>query len=370
MNQPAKGAQRLYSLDALRGFDMFWIIGFGHILEAYSKTKASPFWQFVHSQVTHKYWDGFSFWDLIFPLFMFMVGVAIPFSLGRSIEKGIPRGQLLKKVLIRGIVLIALGIIYNNRLELRPIAEIRFPSVLGKIGASYLLAAIIYLYAGRRSGWIWFVSLLVGYWLLLKFTSAPGYPMGDLSEPGNFMSYFDRSVLPGRLSRGIHDTVGLLCTLTGVCTVLFGVFAGDFLKNHQGTPMFKLRWMVVAGLLSLAVAFIWNMDFPFNKNLWSSSFVLLTSGLSILLFAVFYYIIDIRGWKKWSFFFRVIGVNSILAYLSEIFIDWHYSANAFFKWLGQLAGEPYDKVVLGFCALLIQWLFLYFLYKKKIFFKV
>lgn len=363
-------SQRLYSLDTLRGFDMFWIMGFGHIFETFAKDKSSPFWYFIYTQFTHTIWDGFTFWDLIFPLFMFMVGVSIPFSLGKSLDKGIPRSQLLKKVIRRGIILILLGIVYNNGLMLKPISDIRFPSVLGKIGASYMFAGILYLYTGKRAQWIWFWGILISYWLLLKFTSAPGFPPGDLSEPGNFMSYFDRSVLPGKLSRGIHDTVGLLCTVTGICTVLFGVFAGNFLKNYKSSQLFKAKWLAIAGLISIAIAFIWNMDFPFNKNLWSSSFVLLTSGMSIILFSVFYYIIDIRGWKKWTFFFRVIGVNSILTYMSEIFIDWRYTANAFFKWLGQLFGEPYDIVVLGLCAIAIQWLFLYFLYKKKIFFKV
>lgn len=367
--QPLK-PRRLYSLDALRGFDMFWIMGLGYIIKDYSAAQDTTFWNAIHTQFEHKIWHGFAFWDLIFPLFMFMAGVSTPYSIGRDLEKGITKRKLLFKVIKRGLILILIGIVYNNGLQLRPISEIRFPSVLGKIGATYMFACIIYLYANVRMQWVWFWAFLIGYWLLLKFTSAPGYPMGDLTEPGNFMSYLDRSILPGKLSRGIHDTVGLVCTIPGICNVSLGIFAGLFLKSNKATPSGKAKWLAIAGIISIALAMLWNLDFPYNKNLWSSSFVLLTGGLSLLLLSLFYYVIDVLGYKRWSFFFMVIGMNSILIYISPIFIDWAYTTNGLFKWLGQLVGEPYDKVILGFCALLVQWLFLYFLYKKKAFFRV
>lgn len=367
--QPAK-PQRLYSLDALRGFDMFWIMGLGSIIEDLTKGSSSSFWNAFSNQFEHPVWNGFTFWDLIFPLFMFMAGVSTPYSVGRELEKGKSKGELLIKVIKRGLILILLGIIYNNGLELRPIADIRFPSVLGKIGATYMFANIIYLYANKTMQWVWFWGFLVGYWLLLKFTSAPGYLPGDLTEPGNFMSYLDRSILPGKLSRGIHDTVGLICTIPGISNVLLGIFAGKLLKSTRFTPTGKAKWLAVAGIISIALAMLWNLDFPFNKNLWSSSFVLLTGGLSLMLLSLFYYVIDVLGYKRWTLFFRVIGMNSILIYISHIFIDWGYTANGFFKWLGQLVGAPYDKVILGLCALLMQWLFLYFLYKKKTFLRI
>lgn len=129
-------------------------------------------------------------------------------------------------------MLIVLGMIYNNGLQLRPVSNIRF-----LIGATYMFAAIIFLYANKIMQWVWFWFLLIGYWLLLKFNSAPGFPMGDLTMEGNFMSYLDRSVLSGRnLSRGIHDTIGLVCTVTGICNVLLGIFAGVFIKSNKVSP--------------------------------------------------------------------------------------------------------------------------------------
>lgn len=363
-------SQRLYSLDALRGFDMLWIMGLGFMIEDYSMGQSSPFWHFMYGQVTHKVWDGFSSWDLIFPLFMFMAGVSTPLSVDRALEKGKTKNELLWKIVKRGFILIILGMIEENGLQIHPFSQIRFPSVLGKIGASYMFASIIYLYAEKKMQWLWFGSLLIGYWLLLKFTSAPGFPMGDLSEPGNFMSYFDRSVLPGRLSRGIHDTVGLLCTITGVCTVLMGIFAGIFLKNKKYSQYSKVKWLALAGIISIVLGMLWNYDFPFNKNLWSSSFVLLTGGISSLLLALFYYIIDVKGWQRWSFPFRVIGMNSILAYMTPVFIDWAFTSTALFKWIQQLIGEPNGIIAIRIGAIILQWLFLYFLYKKKIFMKI
>ncbi len=361
---------RLYSLDTLRGFDMIWIMGLGELIERFAKTKDTPFWNAVAYNFKHPVWDGFAFWDLIFPLFMFLAGVSSVYSLDRELEKGKLRSQLLFKSVKRGVILILLGMIYNNGLELRPIAEFRFPSVLGKIGATYMFAIIIYLYAGKRMQWVWFSGLLIGYWLLLKFTAAPGYLPGDLTEKGNFMSYIDRSVLPGKLSRGIHDTVGLVCTIPGISTVLLGIFAGRYLKNNPTPPTAKAKWLAIAGIISIVIAFLWNMDFPFNKNLWSSSFVMLTGGLSLILLSVFYFIIDVLEYKRWTLFFRVIGMNSILIYMSVRFIDWEYMTEGFFKWAGQLAGASYEVYVMSLFNIALQWLFLYFLYKKKVFLKV
>ena len=363
--------QRLYSLDVLRGFDMIWIMGLGYIIKDYSATQDTGFWRAVHTQFEHKDWHGFAFWDLIFPLFMFLAGVSTPYSIGKALERGSTKKELLFKVIKRGLLLIILGMIYNNGLQLRPVSNIRFLSILYKIGATYMFAAIIYLYAGKIMQWVWFWFLLIGYWLLLKFNSAPGFPAGDLTMQGNFMSYLDRSVLSGRnLSKGIHDTIGLVCTIPGICNVLLGIFTGIFIKSNKTTPYGTVKWLTIAGVVSILLSVLWNLDFPYNKNLWSSSFVLLTGGLSLLLLSLFYYIIDVKGYKRWAFFLSVIGMNSILIFISPKFIKWDYTTNALFKWLGQLVGEPYGRFVIAFCALFVQWLFLYFLYKKKVFLKV
>lgn len=362
--------QRLYSLDALRGFDMLWIIGGDRLVRNLAEASGNSFWTAFANQLEHPYWNGFTAYDLIFPLFMFVAGVSVPYSIGRALEKGKSKRQIMMRVLTRGLLLIVLGMVYNNGIEITPLDQFRFPSVLGKIGASYIFANIIYLYAGKNARICWYAGLLIGYWLLLKFTSAPGFPAGDLTEPGNFMSYFDRTVLPGKLSRNIHDTVGLLNLITGTCTILAGIITGVYLKNSNDLPSKKVLWFLISGVGCIGLALLWNIDFPINKNLWSSSFVLLTTGLSLLLLAIFYFIIDVQGYKKWTLFFRVIGMNSILIYLSWRFINWDYAARGFFTWLLQAVGKPYDGAVLAACAILIEWLFLYFLYRKKVFLKV
>lgn len=371
MTQPATTApQRLYSLDALRGFDMFWIMGAEEIVHAIAKATGSSFWQGFSEQLTHPAWNGFHFYDLIFPLFLFMAGVATPYSVGREMEKGATRNQLIARVVKRGLILVLLGLIANNGLEIRPIADIRFGSVLGRIGLAYMFANIISFYTKQRGQAIWFCALLIGYWLLLKFTSAPGFQPGDLTMEGNFASYIDRMVLPGHLYLDIHDPEGLMSTIPAIGTGLLGIMTGNFLKNSTVSQQSKTLRMFIGGIVFLGLAQLWNLDFPINKNLWTSSFVLNVGGYSLILLSIFYYIIDVLGYKKWAFFFKVIGMNSILIYLSGHFIEWEYTTNSLFKWLGQLIGDPFNAVILAICYVMVKWAFLYFMYKKKVFLRV
>lgn len=361
---------RLFSLDALRGFDMFWIMGGEEIFHGMSKATGSPFWGAIANQFTHPDWNGFHLYDLIFPLFLFMAGVSTPFSVGRELEKGKTRQQLLFRVIKRAFILVLLGLVVNNGIKIMPISEIRFPSVLGRIGIAYMFANIIYLYSKERWQMFWFCFFIIGYWLLLKFTSAPGFPMGDLTMKGNFASYVDRSILPGRLYLGIHDPEGLFSTIPAISTGILGILTGLLLKKGGVTQMRKVATMSVVGVIFLILAQIWNLDFPINKNLWTSSFVLHVGGLSLMLMALFYYIIDVKGYKKWAFYFRVIGMNSILIYISGHFIKWDYTTEGFFGWIGQLVGDPYNIVVMAICYVMVKWLFLYYLYTKKTFLRV
>jgi predicted acyltransferase len=362
--------QRLYSLDALRGFDMFWIMGAEEIFHTMYRATGSSFWGALSNQFTHPDWNGFHFYDLIFPLFLFIAGVATPYSVGRELEKGKTKSEVLLRVIKRGLILVLLGIIYNNRLELKPLSEIRFGSVLGRIGLAYMFANIIYIYSKRTAQILWFCGILIGYWLLLKFTSAPGFPTGDLTMQGNFASYIDRSIMPGKLYLGIHDPEGFVSTIPAIATGLLGILAGSFLKRTTVTGQQKAFRLALTGIVCIILAQIWNLDFPINKNLWTSSFVLNVGGISLLLLALFYYIIDVLGYVRWAFFFRVIGMNSILIYMSGEFINWQYTTNAFFKWLGQLIGDPFNAVALAICYVLVKWAFLYFMYRKRVFLRV
>jgi predicted acyltransferase len=363
-------SQRLYSLDALRGFDMFWIIGGEEIFHALAEITHVPFWESVSEQFTHPVWNGFHLYDLIFPLFLFLAGVSTPFSVGNALEKGKNKEQVLKRVLKRGLILVVLGIIYNNGLELKPLSDIRFSSVLGRIGIAYMLANIIFIYLKERAQIFWFAGLLIGYWLILKFTSAPGYPMGDLTMEGNFASYVDRLILPGKLSLRIHDTVGFFNNIPAISTALAGIITGIYLKNKTIKPIKRAVMMAIAGVVSLIIAQVWNLDFPINKNLWSSSFVMQTTGLSLLLLALFYFIIDVKGFKNWAFFFKVIGMNSILIYMSGKFINWSYTTKSLFQWLMDLTAEPWAILIMALAIILVKWIFLRFLYQKKVFLRV
>jgi len=364
-------SQRLYSLDALRGFDMFWIMGAEDIFHALSKATGSPFWGGVAEQLTHPAWNGFHMYDCIFPLFLFIAGVATPYSVGRELEKGRTREQVLSRVVKRALILVLLGIVANNGLVIRPISEVRFGSVLGRIGLAWMFANLIYIYTAKPfTRIVWFWALILGYYMLLKFTSAPGFNTGDLTQPGNFASYFDRMVMPGKLYLGNHDPEGLLSTIPAISTGLLGIITGGFLKDSRLSGTQKALRMAAFGAIGILGALLWNFDFPINKNLWTSSFVLLVGGISLLFLSLFYYIIDVKGHQKWAFFFKVIGMNSILIYMSGHFIDWGYTNHAFFGWLGQLIGEPYNAVAMAITFVGVEWAFLYFMFKNKVFLRV
>lgn len=366
----AQLSQRLASLDALRGFDMLWIMGGDELFHEWAKISGNNGIRLMSEQLDHAPWNGFTAYDLIFPLFLFIAGVATPYSVAHELAKGHSREQILLRVIRRGFLLVLLGIIYNNGLAFNPLEKIRFASVLGRIGLAYMFANILYLYCKKTVQILWCVGLLLGYWLLLRWNAAPGFSAGDLSMEGNFASYIDRMLLPGSLYLVIHDPEGLLSTLPAIGTGLMGILTGDLLKNGTISPNKKAINMGIAGIGCILMAQIWGMVFPLNKNLWTSSFALQAAGISLLLLTVFYYLIDIRGYTRWAFVFRIIGLNSILIYMSGVFIDWGYTAKALLGWLSQWSGPPMDVVVGILCIMVVKWAFLYFLYRKKIFLKV
>ncbi len=217
---------------------------------------------------------------------------------------------------------------------------------------------------------IWFCAIILGYWAVMKTAHAPNFPPGDLTMQGNFASYVDRTFLPGKLYLGIHDPEGIFSTIPAIATGLLGILAGTLLKKTTLTGPQKAVRLAITGVVFLALAQLWNLNFPINKNLWTSSFVLQVGGISLLLLSLFYYIIDVKGYQKWSFFFRVIGMNSILIYMSGHFINWEYTTHGFFGWLGQLVGNPFNAVVMAICYVFVKWVFLYFMYQKKVFLRV
>ncbi|GAB2765969.1 DUF5009 domain-containing protein [Rhabdobacter roseus] len=363
---------RLLSLDTLRGFDMFWITGGEDILHVLAKATGWGGAVFLAEQFTHVRWDGFRAYDLIFPLFLFLAGVSTPFSLGARLERGTSRRELLPKVVRRGLVLVALGILYNNGLFHTAWENMRYPSVLGRIGLAGMFAQIIYLYASRRGQWVWFGGILVGYWLLMTLVPVPGCGAGLLTMECNPASYLDRLLLPGRLHKGIHDPEGVLSTLPAIATGLMGTFAGNVLRTNEQalSKRHKALYLVAAGVVALLSAQLWNFVFPINKQLWTSSFTLFAGGWSLLLLALFYGIIDILRWHHWTFFFLVIGTNSIVIYLVGKFIDFEYTAEAIFGGLLGFLAEPARAVGAVVIYVLVQWSFMYLLYRNKLFLRI
>ena len=368
--QPAP-VKRLLSLDTLRGFDMFWIMGGEEFFHVLAKTTGWAWAITVADQFTHPAWNGFRAYDLIFPLFLFMAGVSTPFSVGSRLEKGADKSVIARKIISRGLILVVLGIIYNNGLFMKSFDAIRFPSVLGRIGLAGMFAQLIYLYAKPRTQHLWFVGILLGYWACMMLLPVPGCGAGILTMECNLASYIDRLLVPGHLYKTIHDPEGLFSTIPAIGNALLGIFAGTFLKALGKTGNQKTTYLLAVGVAFLVLGWIWNFVFPINKNIWTSSFVLITGGLSLLLLAVFYWVIDVKGIKGWTFFFTVIGMNSILIYLAGEFIDFEYAARFFFGGLLNLSSSTAVQALGGVLAFLaVKWAFLYFLYKKKTFLRV
>ena len=263
-------SQRLMSLDALRGCDMFWIMGGKEIALASANLTDWAALTWLAGQLEHPEWHGFAFYDLIFPLFLFIAGVALPFSFEKRVAAGDSKRDLYRHVLVRGLALVLLGMIYNGLLKF-DWATMRYPSVLGRIGLAYMFAALIALNAGVRGRLLWFVGLLVAYWAALKFIPVPGFGAGDLAPGHTLTDFFDRQLLPGRLYRGDRDPVGLLGTVPAISTALAGILTGDFLNKSRLGGYGKTSLMAAGGALCLALALLWNLYFPINKNLWSST---------------------------------------------------------------------------------------------------
>lgn len=358
------------SLDTLRGFDMFWISGGEDLIHILAKVTGWSWAVALGIQFTHVEWHGFVAYDLIFPLFLFLAGVSTPYSMGSRLEKGARKEDLLRKAVSRGLILFFLGVIYNNGIFTTPWDEMRYGSVLGRIGLAGMFAQIIYIYCGNRAQWIWFFGLLIGYWLFMAFYPVPGCGAGHFTMECNPTSYFDRIIMPGHLYLEIHDPEGFVSTIPAICTALMGIFAGNILRNRTFEKTKKTLYPTVGGVVSLVLALLWDTFFPINKNLWTSSFVLMAGGWSLLLLALFYYVVDVLEWRKWTFFFVVIGMNSIVIYMIDDFIDFHYTAKALFAGILSFLPEGAAQFGMATLVLAVKWLFLYVLYRNKWFLKV
>ena len=369
----AQKGGRLLSLDTLRGFDMLFIMGLAAIIQAVCRLFPGGDQSWLCLQMSHASWDGLRHHDTIFPLFLFIAGISFPFSYAKQQASGATRGQVYAKIFRRALILVLLGLVYNGVLELH-LATQRWPSVLARIGLAWMFAALLQINFKPRARAVIAAVLLVGYWLVLRFVPAPDAPGADpFSLQGNLVGYIDRRLMPDHLfQRHLFDPEGLLSLVPAVVTAMLGMFTGEFVwvDKSRLSGARKSLYMALAALAMLGLGLLWSRVFPINKALWSSTFVLVVGAYSLGMFALFYYLIDVRGWRGWTKFFEVVGLNSITIYMAQKILPFG-QVNKFL--LGGLAGlcpEPVGKLVLAVGYFAISWLFLWFLYKKKIFLKV
>jgi len=371
-NKLLSTSQRLQSLDALRGFDMFWIIGGEGIFIGLATLTGWPIFEWWSEQLEHVQWNGFHFYDMIFPLFLFIAGISFPFSLAKRLTNNNSRKSIYKHIILRGLILVILGILYNSGVIFN-FSELRYGSVLGHIGLGWMFAALIFMNTTLRSRIVWFWALLIGYWLLLLLF--PAHDLGStdpFSLEGNLPGYLDRLFTPGKLYLGVFDPSGFFTSMPSIGTALLGMFAGEFVlsKHLNDKPLRKVLYMVMVAVALMIIGKIWDLNFPINKMLWSSSFVCWVGGLSILLFSVFYLIIDVWKLKKWTFFFVVIGMNPLTIYLTERIVNFNSANKFFFGGITDLLPEAWTPLINGIGITTIAWVLLYILYKKKIFLKI
>lgn len=372
---PSEKKKRLLSIDALRGFDMFWILGGEKLFAAFFIITGWSFFHWGAEQMEHSVWHGFTAYDLIFPLFIFLSGVSL--GIAAKPLSSYPPAKA-KSILHHGFkrlaLLILFGVIYNHawgRGIPASVEDIRFASVLGRIGISWFVAALLVWYVSERTQWIVAIGILVGYWILLSFVTLGQYGGGDFTASGAINVWFDQHFLPGATYRNLPlDPEGLLSNVTSIVNALLGVFVGRYMIKHMQQPKKLISSLTIVGLLLLAVGYAWGVIFPINKTLWTSSFVLVTVGYSVLLLTLFYTLIDVMNTKLWATFFAVIGMNSIIVYLGSSLINWGYTSKSLFGGFISVAPAGWQDVILYGGMLLLQWLVLYWLYCRKIFVKV
>jgi predicted acyltransferase len=374
--------QRLLSLDTLRGFDMFWIIGGGYLIEALAKCFPTRWLLSLAEQMEHATWAGFHFEDLIFPLFMFISGVTIPIAVLSKLEKGSSRKEVILKNARRMLILIVLGIIFNGILR-DGFSNARYASVLGQIGISYFIASLIVIYnKSLKSQLVWLGGLLIGYSVVQLLVPVPGTGAGILTPSGCINGYIDKLFLPGRLAygadaemvagNGVFDALGLLCIISATGVTLMGYFAGRILLNKDSSQKKKLLILVAAGIGLIVLSLCISPFYPVIKKCWTTTYNLLSGGISFLLIALFYLIIDVRGYKKWTLFFRVIGLNSIFIYLIVVgnLLNVSSTTSSLIGWIINPLGTNAGQLVMVIGNLTLAWLLLYFMYRKNIFIKV
>jgi predicted acyltransferase len=401
---PATPSPRLVSLDALRGFDMFWILGADALFTTLAKVcDVAPFRLIAH-QLEHKDWAGFAFYDLIFPLFVFMSGASLVFALPKIIERE-GRAAAVKRVLVRGGLLFAVGLFYAGGLQTKW-PDIRVLGVLQRIALAYTGAGLLFCFFKPRALAGIGAAMLVGYWALLTFVPIRDVAMERAAVPAklgvakptleqaqhlyasttarvtgvydpgrNLSNHVDFEYLGGLKYDLYWDPEGLLSTGPAVVSCLLGVLAGLLIRRRDWDDRKKVTWLAAAGAVAVALGFLWGLQFPVVKKIWTSSFVLVAGGYSALLLAAFYYAIDVRGWKRWCVPFVWIGMNPITLYLISGIVGYRKLAarlagGDLAAWFDTTFGAGWGHLGLALVGLALMLALARFLHARQIFLRV
>ena len=369
METPSK---RLLSIDTLRGMDMLIIMGLSSLILRICDLFPGGSESWIATQMSHVPWDGLAIMDMVFPVFLFIAGLSFPFSYASQVERGRSSAQIHRKIFIRCLALILLGIVYNGFFQFQ--FPQRYASVLGRIGLAWMFAALLYVHCKPSVRGIIAAVLLLGYGLLITLVGAPDAPAGagPLTQDGCLNGWIDRHFLPGKCFYGNFDPEGLLGVIPATVTALLGMFTGEFIRLPESrfSGSKKTLWMLGAAALLLAAGYLWSLVLPLNKKLWSSSFVLVVGGYSLAAYALVYYLVEVKGWTRWTLFFRVIGMNSITIYLLQRIVPLREVASFFLGGTANLLPEAWGALLLAAGYIAVCWLLLYFLYRQKVFLKV
>lgn len=376
-----KTKERLMSLDVLRGLDLFFLVGLECVMHPLaSAIDTEGFHDFMWN-FSHVEWEGFSPWDLVMPLFLFMSGVSIPFAMS-NYRKGADKSGLCQRLLKRVALLWIFGMICQGNLRgLDPDRIYLYSNTLQTIAVGYLFTVIFYLFTSWRTQAGIAVLLLLGYWGAMKWVTVDGFGGGNYTPDLNLAEWIDRTVL-GRFRDGasVEDGVvqfapwyrytWILSSLNFIVTVMTGCFAGQILRHVSFKPNQKALLLAVAGAVLVAAGWLWNIEFPVIKKLWTSSMVLVSSGYCFLLMAVSYYIVDVKGLRRGTEWLRVYGMNSIMAYMLAQCINFRCVAHSLFHGVEQYIGPAWYQVLMAASCSIIIYVILWRMYKLRIFLRV
>ncbi|HVU27101.1 MAG TPA: heparan-alpha-glucosaminide N-acetyltransferase domain-containing protein [Verrucomicrobiae bacterium] len=390
------------SVDALRGFDMFWIIGADSLVYALHNMTQNPVTGFLATQLDHADWEGFHFYDLIFPLFVFIVGVSLVFSLSKTIAVA-GRAMALKRVFVRSLLIFSFGIIYNGGFS-HEWPDVRIMGVLGRIALAYFFAGLLFCFFHPRTLIAICAGLLVSYWALMTFVPFPdvrptpgegiiakekgfteisqlnmvstNYLTDTFIKGVNLANYLDQKYLPGRKYDGTWDPEGILSTLPAIATCLLGVFAGLLLSNQTVPDQKKVILLLTFGIAGATLGWLWGIQFPVIKKIWTSSYVLVAGGYSAILLGIFYAIIDMWKWQFWCRPFVWFGMNSITLYMTAAIIEEFTSpaerlvGGSIKNFFDAHIAAGFGQLMISIVGLILAFGMARFLYQRKIFLRL